>query len=433
MTRDSIVLDRYRQAIERTAQLGSGDPGQEAFASYQERAAYRLERMREMVVELGSPLASTPIVHVAGTSGKGSTATAIASILTSAGYKTGLHTSPYLQVATEKLQIDRELIAGDAFAALVDQTLDRLAGAGFEPSYGQLWMAMVHLWFEQQSVDVAVIEVGAGGRFDLSNVVHPMVSVITEIGMDHVAILGPTLEEIAWHKAGIIEPFVPVVTAVQDSAALAVIEQEADRNGSELYRITPDPRGFKRTNEATAKLAAELLGFDIPEEDVDDGLARARIAGRAERIQDGPTVVLDGAHNRQKIEAMTTWWGDRFPGSQPVVVAGFLDSKDSEGMLEVLVGLASALVLTEPSLEEKAAAPSHLLEQLVLDAGFDGPVHIEHDPVTAVDIAIELAERLDRPVLVTGSLYLVGNVRGRWYPDDEVLLQRTSWPMVRKG
>src|SRR6476620_7162642 len=120
---------------------------------------YRAAVVRSDLLALGDPLSATPIVHVAGTSGKGSTATAIASILTAGGYRTGLHTSPYLQVATEKLQIDHELIAGDAFATLVDSTLDLLESDGFQPSYGQLWMAMILRWFEQEAVDVAVIEV----------------------------------------------------------------------------------------------------------------------------------------------------------------------------------------------------------------------------------------------------------------------------------
>ncbi len=329
---------------------------------------------------LGDPLSATPIVHVAGTSGKGSTATAIASILTAAGYRTGLHTSPYLQVATEKLQIDRELIGGDDFARLVDSTLDPLEKAGFQPSYGQLWMAMALRWFEQERVDVAVIEVGAGGRFDLSNVVHPLVSVITEIGFDHTDTLGHTIEEIAWHKAGIIEPATPVVAAVSDRTALQVIAGEAHTQGSDLHRVIPTPGDFRRTNEATARLAVEQLDFDIETADIAEGLAHARLPGRTETVQAHPLVILDGAHNSQKIASLADWFMRAYPHAKPVILAGFLESKDARAMLQALTPLASSLVLTEPHIEDKPPASANHLAEIVRELAFEGTVQIDPEP-----------------------------------------------------
>jgi dihydrofolate synthase/folylpolyglutamate synthase len=433
MTAGDAVLRRYHAAVERTSRLGPGEPLDPGLTTFQARAEYRLARMRAMLAVLGNPLEHTPVVHVAGTSGKGSTATAIASVLTAAGYRTGLHTSPYLQVATEKLQIDRELIAGDAFADLVDRTLDQLEAAEFSASYGQLWIAMALSWLDQEGVDVAVIEVGAGGRFDLSNVVHPMVSVITEIGFDHMDTLGETIEEIAWHKAGIIEPFTPVVAAVSDPIALQVIERTAAGLGAGVHRIVPTPGDFPHTNRATAQLAVELLGFDIAPEDMADGLARAQIPGRTELVQHNPAVILDGAHNPQKIEALAAWYVREFPHARPVIVAGFLESKDARGMLHILTGLASALILTEPFIEDKSPTSAARLAEVTAELAYTGPVHIEPSPATAVEVAIELAHRIGQSVLVTGSLYLVGNVRGRWYPDDAVLLQRSPWPHGREA
>lgn len=432
MTTDQTILRRYHAALERCDQLG-GEPLDPNLTTYRQRAEVRLGRMQQMVTALGDPLAATPIVHVAGTSGKGSTATAIASILTAAGYRTGLHTSPYLQTATEKLQIDHELIAGDDFAALVDTTLDRLEGAGFQPSYGQLWMAMVLAWFEQEAVDVVVIEAGAGGRFDLTNVVHPMVSVITEIGYDHMDALGSTIEEIAWHKAGIIEPATPVVTAVTDPSALRVIEEVAGDLGADLYRVTPTAGDFQRTNEATARLAVDRLEFDIDVDDVADGLAHDRVPGRVEIVQRDPPVILDGAHNPQKVAALVSWCQQNFPGTQPIVVAGFLDSKDLRGMLQLLAEIGSALILTEPQIENKPAASIDKLVAIAQDLGITMPLHSEPDPETAVAVGLDLARRTNAPLLVTGSLYLIGNVRGRWYPDDAVLLQQTPWPRRTKS
>ncbi len=428
MSADPTALLRYRKAVARSDALGMGESLDPRLTSFRQRAEHRLDRMREMLAALDDPLSATPIVHVAGTSGKGSTATAIASILTAAGYRTGLHTSPYLQVATEKLQIDRELIDASAFARLVERTLDPLEEAGFQPSYGQLWMAMVLSWFEQEMVDVAVIEVGAGGRFDLSNVVHPMVSVITEIGFDHTETLGHTIEEIAWHKAGIIEPATPVVAAVSDRTALQVIAGEVRTQGADLHRVIPTPGDFRRTNEATARLAVELLGFDVDPAEFAEGFAHSRLPGRTEAVQQHPTVVLDGAHNPQKIASLAQWFAREYPRSRPVVVAGFLESKNARDMLDTLSPLASALVLTEPRIADKPASPAAMLARLVQDLDFEGSVEIEPDPAAAVELAITQSRETGQPVLVTGSLYLIGNVRGRWYPDDAVLLQRTPWP-----
>lgn len=428
MTAHATVLRRYHDAVTRSDQLGLGESLDPRLTTFRQRAEFRLDRMREMLAALGDPLSATPIVHVAGTSGKGSTATAIASILTAAGYRTGLHTSPYLQVATEKLHIDHELIAGDAFANLVDSTLDFLEGAGFQPSYGQLWTAMVLNWFEQEAVDVAVIEVGAGGRFDLTNVVHPLVSVITEIGFDHMDTLGSTIEEIAWHKAGIIEPFTPVVAAVSNRTALQVIAGEAHQQGADLHRIIPTPGDFRRTNEATARLAVELLDFDIDREDIEEGLAHDRLPGRTETAQTDPIVILDGAHNPQKISALLEWFAREYGHSSPVITCGFLEAKDARAMLHELANIASTLILTEPVIEGKAPARAEQLAEMVAELDFSGPVHVETDPNTAVAVGLELARRTDQPLLVTGSLYLIGNIRGRWYPDDAVLLQRTPWP-----
>ncbi len=428
MIADSTILRRYRDAVVRSDLLGLGETLDPRLTSYRQRAEFRLDRMREMLAALGDPLSATPIVHVAGTSGKGSTATAIASILTAGGYRTGLHTSPYLQVATEKLQIDHELIAGDAFAKLVDSTLDLLESDGFQPSYGQLWMAMILRWFEQEAVDVAVIEVGAGGRFDLTNVVHPLVSVITEIGFDHMDTLGSTMEEIAWHKAGIIEPVTPVVAAVSDRTALQVIAGEAHQQGADLHRIIPTPGDFRRTNEATARLAVELLDFDIDLDDIEDGLSHDRLPGRTETVQIDPVAVLDGAHNPQKIAALLKWFAREHAHSKPVVVCGFLETKDARAMLHELADVASTLILTEPDIEGKDSARTDQLAEIAAELDFGGPIHVEPDPNTAVAVGLELARRTSQPALVTGSLYLIGNIRGRWYSDDSVLLQRNPWP-----
>jgi dihydrofolate synthase/folylpolyglutamate synthase len=168
----------------------------------------------------------------------------LSAILTAAGLRTGLHTSPYLQVATEKLQLNGRLIAADRFAAIVDEVMDA-AGHwsnrhGERLTYGEIWIGIVGLFYRSEQVDIAVLEVGAGGRFDLTNVITPTLSVVTSVGLDHILTLGGTIEEIAWHKAGIIKPGVPLVTAVADPKALPAIYDEAEKTGSAVTRVIPD-------------------------------------------------------------------------------------------------------------------------------------------------------------------------------------------------
>ncbi len=205
----------------------------------------RLARTRRFLDVLGDPFARFPIVHVGGTSGKGSTATAIASILDAAGYKVGMHTSPYLQVATEKLWVGGELIGPGEFADRVDEVFaeyDSWLRAGGEVlTYGEFWVALVARHLAHESVDIGVIEVGAGGRFDLTNVVMPVVSVVTSIGLDHTVTLGPTLGEIAWHKAGIIKAGAAAITGAVGAESLSPIEAEAAR--WELRSIGSNPPG----------------------------------------------------------------------------------------------------------------------------------------------------------------------------------------------
>jgi dihydrofolate synthase/folylpolyglutamate synthase len=469
-------LARYRAAVSRLDALirpaaASRDLSPTAIRA---RAEFRLDRLRRFLDHLGNPHDAYPIVHVGGTSGKGSTSAAIAAILVAAGYRVGLHTSPYLQVPTEKLQIDGLLIGADAFAGLVEELLalaadwTAAAGGGSMPTYGEISTALALRWFERQRVDVAVVEVGAGGRFDPTNVVKPTVAVVTSVGLDHTATLGATIPEIAWHKAGIIKPGAVAITAVGDPAALGPIEAEVAAAGTVLRRVVPDrtvelletgaagtrwrsrppdgspgrtrwsplPGRFQALNgalavEAVAALAAR--GFAIPESAIDAGLAAARLPGRFEAMPtpSAPRVVLDGAHNPQKMAALA----DGLPrllglprGGKPVVVLGSLDGKDVAAMVRLIAPEAVGLVATRPRVLGKAEAAPEEIADAARAAGFAGEVAVEPEPADAIESAMATAARFAAPVLVTGSLYLVGELRERWYPSDDVVRQRTPWP-----
>ncbi len=440
------------------------------------RAVRRLERLRRFLAYLGDPQDAYPVVHVAGTSGKGSTSAAIAGILGAGGYRVGLHTSPYLQVATEKLQLDGDLIAGGAFAELVDDLLDAAArwtrheGEPDLPSYGDVWTALTTSWFARERVEVAVIEVGAGGRFDPTNVVHPAVAVVTTIGLDHTATLGETIGEIAWHKAGIVKGGAPVVTGVSEAAALAPIVAEAAASGAPLVKVaqgrtfevvetlpggtrwrelteghgrgsiyeTGLAGGIQALNAALAVATVRQMGncgFAVGESAAREGLRQARLPGRFEMMpEENPNrIVLDGAHNPQKVAALMADLDGVLAQAapvRPVVVLGALDGKDLGAMVELVLPFAAVLVLTVPRVLGKRGADPADLVAAASRGGFSGRKFVAVEPVRALDLALDAAEKVGAPLLVTGSLYLVGNVRGRWYADEQIVRQRTPWPMA---
>jgi dihydrofolate synthase/folylpolyglutamate synthase len=432
----------------------------------QERAEFRMGRLRRFLARLGNPHRGYPIVHIGGTSGKGSTSTTLAGILTAAGYRTGLHTSPYLQTPLEKLQINGDLVSADGFIELVETFFaehDTWIADGEEPlTYGEGWGALTWLFFRHEQVDIAVVEVGAGGRYDLTNILDPTLSVITSVGIDHTQTLGTTVEQIAWHKAGIIKPGIPALSAVPDPAAQAIIEAESREVGASLSRlnlatdiveIATGPDGtswtdrrsgerhrmrmcgsFQAHNGQTAVDAVRILrqgGMTIGDDAIERGLQRARIPGRAEFVSNGVTVLLDGAHNPEKLAALAADIPDLFPrreGGRRIGVVGLLDAKKGDEMLRALVPVVDALVLTSPQVLGKEAKAAETVERLAEEAGFGGEIVIEPEPRQALDRALVMANGALDQVLVTGSLYLIGNVRERWYPEPDIVAQRTPWP-----
>ncbi|MCC6792798.1 MAG: bifunctional folylpolyglutamate synthase/dihydrofolate synthase, partial [Thermomicrobiales bacterium] len=438
MTADrSGLLADYRAALELTNNLIDRTPPAKSPEIVRERAEVRLARLRRLLTELDDPHRRYPVIHVAGTSGKGSTATAAAAMLTAGGWRVGLHTSPYLQVATEKAQIDGRLIDASTFRFLVDEVLAAARDAGIAPvTYGEVWFALVALGFARAGVDIAVIEVGAGGRFDLTNVVEPAVSVITSVGLDHTETLGATIPEIAWHKAGIIKPGVPAVSAVSDPAAIEVVEREAIRAGSRLvpvragesFNSSPGPDGvtswwltdqpdevylpamrgrYQAVNAATALLAIRALSEPfaaLAPQAVRAGLRSARLPGRYEVMQESPTVVLDGAHNPEKVRAAmreTRSWRAEHHGARIIVVTGMLEAKDHHPMLAEITRVADELIATSPRVLAKPGADAGTLARSARELGFTGPVEAIIEPTDALAAAIARAGRSDL-VLVTG-------------------------------
>jgi len=463
------TFERYHAAASRLDALidMTPTPTDTSREAIRHRAEIRMARLLRFLERLGNPHQGRPLIHIGGTSGKGSTSTALAAILTAAGYRTGLHTSPYLQTPLEKLQIDGRLIEAETFVSIVDAVLvehERWIASGEEPlTYGEVWNALTWLFFRHEQVDIGVVEVGAGGRFDLTNILTPVLSVITSVGIDHTNTLGPTIEDIAWHKAGIVKPGIPSLTTVPNPVARAIIVEEAAIQGSPLTvvdfveAITDIATGtegtlwreretglrhtmrmggsFQARNGQAAISAARMLdaqGFRISPEAIATGLQRARIPGRAELIRGDVPVLLDGAHNPEKLAALVEDVPALLPlreGAKRVGIVGLLDAKKGDEMIRSVVPVIDVLIATSPQVLAKEAKEAATVADLARAAGFDGEVLVEPDPERTIERAYAcLNVPLGDGILVTGSLYLVGNVRKRWFSERDIVAQRTPWP-----
>jgi len=466
MTEPSSLDPRYRWAVGYLRALIQAPPGPPPGTPPEEvraRAQQRLERLRAFLDFIGAPHRTYPVIHVTGTSGKGSTSAFIAGILQAAGFRVGLHISPYLQVETEKLQIAGRLIAPDRFAQYVAE-LDEavrawIAAGGQALTYGEFWTALVFHAFRQEAVEFAVVEVGVGGRFDLTNVVVPEVSVITTVGLDHIRTLGPTIRDIAWHKAGIIKPGRPVVTGVDDPELLPIIAEEARKRQAPLKVVRAGldfsvrqegphtvlvtlPEGhsyrlglagkFQAQNAALAAAAIRTLGWpaERTEQAIARGLATTRFPGRFEIVQERPTVLLDGAHNPQKLTALLAALAHLPRPSRRIVIFGVLDGHDAAEMAQLLAPQADLVITTSPQATLRTPADAVELARIVERYGTAAV------PIPDVDEAVSLALQLSGPtdqILVTGSLYLVGQARERWYPGTEIVRQQTCWPTATEA
>jgi dihydrofolate synthase / folylpolyglutamate synthase len=414
----------------------------------------KVRAARAFNAALGDPQAAYPSIQVAGTSGKGSVSAALASALSAAGLRTGLHVSPYLQVITEKTWIDGRYVAPDDFARAVDTLRpvaeDRRRDDDLPASvHGLASLGASYLSFAEAGLDVAVIETGVGGRYDLVQGLRRCLSVVTDLGLDHQQALGATLEEIAWHKAGIMEPGVPCV-AVR-GPGWSVLEAEARRLGVELVGVDP---GEGRVEDGHLQLELPSLGsLSIPLETRSPitarnlvlaargldalasrgwaieprhlvaGLGRRVLPGRLERAPEpGHEVLLDGAHNPQKAAALARHLATL--GGEPwiLVVAG-TGSRPPGALLDALAPSCSRVVACQLDLYGKSVLPADDLARAARGRGLTAEVVLS--PQDALEEALGLGSR----VLVTGSFYLLGLARERWYPWERVLHEGTSWPL----
>src|SRR5690349_792620 len=417
------------------------------------KAEFNLDRMFALMEQLGNPQNKYPIIHVAGTKGKGSVAALCASALKAAGYKTGLYTSPHLWDYVERIQINGEPISHEQLIELVEEVKSAVAKIPKLTTF-EITTAIGLLAFAKNEVNAAVIEVGLGGRLDATNIVTPRVSVITSLSYDHMAVLGNTLAAIAGEKAGIIKEGLPVVSAPQTGEALQVLERVAEEKNSLFFlvgkhvkfeRLTSslegqslrvssfvlrhfeDPRFPLATQPEVLDLTIPLLGvhqvenaaiaytalqasrIPISDQSIQKGFAHVSWPARFELLRRSPPVVIDSAHNRDSARRLRETLDEYFPRIPVILIFCALEDKDISGILEELKPRLESVVATRAD-HPRAPSAEWMAEQ-VRNAGI--PVEAVAPVTTALERALELAGE-QKLVLAAGSVAFAGEVSAAW-------------------
>ena len=421
-------------------------------------ANFNLQRMVDLMSLMGNPQSKYPVIHIAGTKGKGSTAAMIASVLQSAGYKVGLYTSPHLQDYIERIQISRECLAHAELVRLVNllkPSIEKIEGL----TTFEITTAIGFQAFADARVDIAVVEVGLGGRLDATNIVTPLVSVITSLSYDHMNVLGDSIAQIATEKAGIIKQGRPLVLAPQEETPQKVVESIAFDRSAPLTMVGRDilfsswshslegqslivwPKkdqflinefihsaggsnwepvhlnipllGYHQVqNAATAYAAIEVVrkeGIKISDAAVRQGFDRVIWPGRFELINREPIIVVDSAHNRDSALKLRLAMDDYLNGKPILLVFGVSEDKDVRGMFDQLLPRVKMVIATQ-STHPRAMEANKLVE---LAHQFGRPAIATVDIVTALTEAINLADR-DTAIVVAGSIFVAAAAREEW-------------------
>ena len=409
-----------------------------------------LDSMNRFLDRLDNPHHNLPCIHIGGTNGKGSVGATLCSILTSAGYNTGFYTSPHLSSVRERFKINNSYISRQDFARLINTIVNVLDGG--QITYFECTTTLALLWFAEQKVDFAIMEVGMGGRLDATNVVTPLLSIIANVSMDHEQYLGDTLAQVAMEKAGIIKDSIPVVSGVADDDSGRVVKQTCKDHQAPLFLYDRDFDGvsndnnhshwqynglnkvvladlplsmkgnYQVSNASLALAAVQLLqsqGYIITEEQIRDGLALTRWPGRLEifRLNNQDEIVdsqadslqflLDGAHNPAGVTALKHALEDDFSYARLILVWGAMEDKDLQTTLHEIAPLADIIIFTKPE-SERSATPEQL--QDTLPAAMQKKAVLASSVEESIDKARELATE-DDLICIAGSLYLVGAAR----------------------
>ncbi len=395
-----------------------------------------LERISELLESLGRPQDSLRFVHIAGTNGKGSCAAMTASVMKAAGYKTGLFTSPYISRFNERMQINGKQIDDGVITAIVEEIKPFAEKMAVHPTQFEMMTACAMLWFAREKCDIAVLETGLGGRFDATNVIScPEAAVIMNIGLDHTGILGSTVEQIAFEKAGIIKPDCDCVLYDQPENVVSVIASACEERGARLHKAdfsrirsefdSIDGQVFTYRGDAYAipllganqlRNAAVVIdtvdvlrgrGWKIEQPDLEHGLYAVSWPARFEIISDDPFFVVDGGHNPQCAGSVAENLLRYFPYSRRIILTGVMRDKDSRGIFEALDPVADEYICVTPA-NSPRALPAEELAELLKEFGKKTTACADiRDGVAA---ALDAAGK-DGMICATGSMYIAGPVR----------------------
>jgi dihydrofolate synthase/folylpolyglutamate synthase len=393
-----------------------------------------LERTKTFLDALGNPERGLKYIHVTGTAGKGTVTSMVYESLVRAGARVGTFTSPFVVAPTEKIrafipgQGDLYISASD-FADIVDtmkphiDTLHRENPQG-RPSYFELYLALAFLYFKKKGCEWVVLEVGAGGRFDATNVIEkPLATAITCIDYDHTRLLGRSLKSIAYNKVGIVKKGTTLFTTERRSALLSMFEEECQKIGAN-YRPLPVSEDYQENNATLARALCEHIG--LPERAIQEGIEGVRLPCRFETIENHPLIVLDGAHNRSKIRS-TVANLKKLSFEKLHLVVAFKGEKDVTTMLRDIAPHADHIYTTRFQLPTlKCADPNEVARIARVSARKGTQIDVFLDPSDALASARTLAHSRDL-ILVTGSFYLAGELRRLWYSEEWVIRNRKSF------
>jgi len=401
-----------------------------------------LERISFISKQLGCPHKDYRVIHVGGTNGKGSVCMFLESILTSAGYKVGVYTSPHLQHISERLAIGKNRISEDELVSIVNKIkpiISMMIKNNNSPTFFEIITAIAFYYFSCKKVDFAIIEVGLGGRYDATNIVDSTVLIITNVSLEHQNILGKNIKDIALEKAGLIKKNIPLVTAAKGES-LKIIEMVANKSDIPIYKI--DNKKWKRIkhnqisqdfvingilkdysvrtqmlgeyqgeNIALTISAIENLqmkGIYITDADILDGFEKAFNPGRMEFVGYEPTILLDGAHNKAGMESLANSIRNDFRYNKLIVILGILADKDIPQMLSIIVPIASIVITTKSNIS-RDCEPSDL-KKMIAKFNIKREVIVKENIIDAVEYAKSIAEKNDI-ICITGSLFIVGKAR----------------------
>lgn len=402
-----------------------------------------LNRMQRLLDKIGNPEKALTFVHIAGTNGKGSTASFVSEILIQASIRTGVFTSPHLEVINERIRINKDYITDEALITATEHValvVDEVEKDSGERLYSfEILTAVALLYFYQQGCELVVLETGIGGRLDATNTIPaPEVAIVTSIGMDHTRVLGDTLEKITTEKAGIIKEngtvviphFTPSIDQVFDEAAAekkAVLIKTSDKDLKDL-RVTEEGSTFTykhyrdvmirmvgRHQVSNALLAIEAAlilrekGYEIADEDIKQGIAETYWPGRMEKIQRDPTIFIDGAHNPEGVVKLRESIESLFPEGNLTLVVGMMKDKDYMRMIEEILPFAKKIYTVSPDPYRGFAA--RVVAKELKNKGIDAE---SFDSVNEVIEFLENQKNKSETIIVFGSLYLIGDIKRQW-------------------